>query len=379
MNSSFTFPSLWSLLSTVFAPRAEEGDLTLFVDLPTNAVPDTPAWKDRRRLAAEVFFLLQAHIAELPFRAVNFCTYDNVGSNNNDLPEDVMLIDTVSKTSGGSISHAEPLTAVLSGSSIVLALTELSATAPLKLLARSFEFRGATLPGFTRAMVPALGLDYEAVQRRVMQFKERLDRATGAVLTITGPARTYTTSLDLRFRTAHASGGLMRERGMVANLPSGEAYIVPFEGDRAHGVSKSSGILPVQFGQEIVEFRVAENRACEVLSTGPASESQRRLLAEEPAYGNIAELGLGVLGEWGVEAVGSTLLDEKLGVHVAFGRSDHFGGSTSPASFKNPHNVVHIDWVYVPSVQPSLSFRDLTLCYEGGGEEMIVKNSKYIV
>ena len=67
---------------------------------------------------------------------------------------------------------------------------------------------------------------------------------------------------------------------------------------------------------------------------GTRSDVQRAKLDAEPAYGNIAELGIGVLGEWGVEAVGSTLLDEKLGLHIAFGRSDHFGGATAPASFR---------------------------------------------
>jgi len=41
-------------------------------------------------------------------------------------------------------------------------------------------------------------------------------------------------NFDLRFRTGHASGGLMREEGIVGNLPSGEAYIVPYEGEKAN-------------------------------------------------------------------------------------------------------------------------------------------------
>ncbi len=109
------------------------------------------------------------------------------------------------------------------------------------------------------------------------------------------------------------------------------------------------------------------------------SDRQRTLLSDDPAYGNIAELGLGILGEWGVVAVGSTLLDEKLGVHIAFGRSDHFGGITSPSSFRSPSNVVHIDWVFVPSIQPLIELERMQFRYSGKGEEPIVEGGKYLV
>lgn len=171
----------------------------------------------------------------------------------------------------------------------------------------------------------------------------------------------------------------MREPGMVGNLPSGEAYIVPYEGELAAEPSRTTGELPVQFGDEIVVYRLERNRAVEVLSSGPASEQERQRLAEEPAYGNIAEVGIGVLGEWGVQAVGSTLLDEKLGLHIAFGRSDHFGGVTSPASFRDPARVVHIDRVYVPSTQPLVSVREAAFSYPDGARETIIERGKYVV
>src|SRR5690606_38407853 len=109
---------------------------------------------------------------------------------------------------------------------------EMSATAPLKLLAARHEFRGATLPGFSRAMLPVLALDYERVNVRVMEFKDRMDRADSISVSLEAEGRVYESWFDLRFRTGHASGGLMRELGMVGNLPSGEAYIVPYEGER---------------------------------------------------------------------------------------------------------------------------------------------------
>jgi leucyl aminopeptidase (aminopeptidase T) len=201
-----------------------------------------------------------------------------------------------------------------------------------------------------------------------------MDLAEGARLVLSDGRSDYEAFFDLRHRSGHASDGLMREPGTVANLPSGEAYIVPYEGEIAGDRSRTAGRLPVQFNGETVVFMIEDNHATSVLSTGRESSLQQVKLEQEPAYGNIAELGIGVLGEWGVKAVGSTLLDEKLGVHVAFGRSDHFGGMTGGAQFSDPGKVVHIDWVYVPSVQPGLSVKSLVFEYVDGNHETIVQN-----
>ena len=55
---------------------------------------------------------------------------------------------------------------------------------------------------------------------------------------------------------------------------------------------------------------------------------------------------------FGVEPCGEILLDEKLGLHIAFGRSDHFGGQVGAAQFSQPEAVVHIDRIYLPGLQP---------------------------
>jgi hypothetical protein len=114
-------------------------------------------------------------------------------------------------------------------------------------------------------------------------------------------------------------------------------------------------VLPVQLdGAEVVRYRVDHNRAVEVLTRGPASEREATRIADEPAYANLAELGLGVLADFGIEPIGEVLLDEKLGLHIAFGRSEHFGGQVGPDAFSSPEAVVHIDRVYVPAAQPDV-------------------------
>jgi hypothetical protein len=373
------FHKLHSLLKSVFDLREDERALTFFVDLPDEKVRDNTEWEDRRRIASEWYNTLSANMRKLPFTAIMLCTYDNVHTNNNDLPIDVTLAAITPGNSAWIPGEVIPLEGVLSTTSIVLAPTQLSATAPLKNLAKQFGFRGATLPGFSRKMMPALMLDYEKVNKRTMDFKSRLDSATSARIVFRTEGKEYVVNVDLRYRSAHASGGLMREAGIVANLPSGEAYIVPYEGERPGYPSQTSGLLPVQFGAEIVVYCLKENRASEVISSGKISDEERLKLQEEPAYGNIAELGFGVLDEWGVTATGSILIDEKLGLHIAFGRSEHFGGVTGPDAFRSPANVIHIDRVYVPSMQTLVSVSEVTLAYSDGGAEIIMRSGKYIV
>lgn len=378
MIKNLSFDELLTLFRSVFGLRHRESELTILIDLPDENVPDTDAWHDRRRIAGEWYGRVLQNRTKTPFSDVNLCTYKNVGSNNNNLPPFVKKVNEFLGDASLGSGMLVSLDEVLASSSVVIALTELSATAPLKMLAKRFQFRGASMPGFIRTMIPTLSLDYQKIHQRVAELQERLQRADSVRIALASNGTTYRSVYDLRYRTAHASGGLMREPGVVGNLPSGEAYITPYEGERNGEPSRSSGILPVQFDDEIVLYRIENNRAIEILSKGKASDIERAKIQEEPAYGNIAEIGIGVLGEWGVRAVGSTLLDEKLGLHIAFGRSEHFGGVTSPASFTKAANVIHIDRVYVPSVQPMISVSEVKFLYDSG-EETIIRNDGYVV
>ena len=379
MNPNLSSKQLVDLLYSVFHLQKTEKGLAVLVDLPDVKVPDTEQWRDRRAIAGEWFTLLQAARKALPFRSISFCVYPNAGSNNNDLPPTCVIAENMEEFSKLPQGRSMPIVEVLKECSVVLAPTELSATAPLKNLAKSLKFRGATLPGFSRTMIPALMLDYEAVNARVMQLKERMDRAEGVTVSLQSSQKSYVSYYDLRHRTGHASGGLMRDPGVVGNLPSGEAYIVPYEGENAGDSSKTHGDLPVQLGSELVVYRIEHNSAVSVLTSGPIANKERAMLLDEPAYGNIAEIGMGVLGEWGVQAAGSILLDEKLGLHIAFGRSEHFGGITGPASFHDPKNVIHIDRVYVPSTQPMVTVQEVVFHYPDGSRETVLRAGGYVV
>ena len=274
---------------------------------------------------------------------------------------------------------AEPFASVFESHSIVIAPTQYSATAPLKIAAARYGFRAATMPRFSPAMIPALKLDYVEIDRRVRRLKAMLDRASAAYFRFETDSGTAMLEVDLRYRTAHASSGLLHEPGTAGNLPSGEAYIVPYEGERPGETSRSVGVLPVQLGDEVVTYQVEGNRAVAVLSDGERSREQRAYLAREPAYGNLAELGLGVLDDFGIEPIGEILLDEKLGLHIAFGRSDHFGGQVGPAQFSSSSAAVHIDRVYLRETQPLVQVRSIVLEIPGSETLPLMRDQRYAI
>jgi leucyl aminopeptidase (aminopeptidase T) len=376
-----TAEELTALVRRVFQPRDADRSLALIVDLPDGVVPDNERWRTRRELAMA---WAEALASARPAHGldVHLYWYRNARSNNADLPERAWRQEGSVPDTADELDdpRAEPLRQVLTAHKLVLAPTEFSATAPLKMLARELGFRAATMPGFGPPMVPALRLNYTEINRRVRLLKALLDRAAFAEFTfVIDGSDARSLRLDLRHRTAHASGGLFPEPGTAGNLPSGEAYIVPYEGERPGEPSTSAGVLPVQFGDEVVAYRVEGNRALEVLSTGSESRREAEHLAREPAYGNIAELGLGVLDDFGIEPIGEVLLDEKLGLHIAFGRSEHFGGQIGPEQFSRPEAVVHQDRVYVPALQPRVVPARVDLHRADGLKLKLMRDGKYVI
>jgi len=364
MTENLSSHDLRLLIQRVFRPGTGDRGLLIMVDLPDPRLPDHDDWRVRRRLAADWAAKLAAERTALGLERVTLAWYPHVGSNNADLPETAVCgapdwIPAAAAELAGR--PAVPFAELLRRHSLVLAPTELSATAPLKLAARGGGFRAATMPGFLPSMIPALKLDYGEINRRVNLLKDLCDASERCiVITETSEGR-HELVLDLRHRRGHASGGLFPTNGVAGNLPSGEAYIVPYEGEIPGDRSLTAGELPVQLGDELALLVIAENRVRTVRGEGPLVDSERDHFVREPAYANLAELGLGVLGDFGLRPTGSILLDEKLGLHVAFGRSDHFGGTVGPRDFSSPTAVVHQDRVYIPETQPLVRVREVRL------------------
>jgi hypothetical protein len=379
-DDNLTANELTALIRRVFQPAPEDRSLAILVDLPDDRLPDTPQWRSRRLMAAS----WTGHIRRcsgLP--EVGLFGYRNVRSNNADLPASCWPLDSdqmPEHVSELEQSSAIELTEVLRRHRLVIAPTELSATAPLKTLAPRLGFRAATMPRFSAAMIPALRLDYTEVDRRVRRLKALLDAAHSARLSfaVDGAAR-HQLDLDLRHRSGHASGGLILEPGTAGNLPSGEAYIVPYEGEVDGVPTTSRGQLPIQHGDEVVVYRVEANSVTGVETPGAVSVAEAARIATEPAAGNLAELGLGVLSEFGIEPIGEVLLDEKLGLHIALGRSEHFGGQVGPDKFSSAEAVVHQDYVYIPRLQPRVAIESVILENPDGSAVELIRAGQYVV
>jgi len=364
MPESLSAQDLRLLVERVFQPSEADSGLAIIVDLPDERLADNPEWSQRRQMAADWYRKLVSEQDNLGLDRITLAWYPNAGGNNADLPA------ACHPGNGETVpSHADeisgwdsrPFTDLFSTHTMILAPTELSATAPLKVATRGGGFRAATMPGFLPSMIPALRLDYGEINRRVNLLKELLDVAESAHFAFNTDDQAHELVLDLRHRTGHASGGLFPANGVAGNLPSGEAYIVPYEGEIPNDPSGSQGVLPVQIDDEVVLYEIAGNKAVKVLTSGPASAREADHIDREPAYANLAELGLGVLGDFGLKPTGSILLDEKLGLHIAFGRSEHFGGTVGPDDFSGPDAVIHLDRVFIPETQPRVQVTEVRL------------------
>jgi len=351
------------LIETVFRPSPDERRVAVMVDLPDESLADNATWRLRREMGRDWC----RQIGRLDGYESALVLYRNARRNNADLPSEATIHrgETLPDDAASMGEELVSFEELFRRFPIWLAPTELSATAPLKLISKRLGFRAATLPGFKPEMSAALRLDIDQIDARCRRLKTELDRATLATISTEVSGERFELELDLRHRNATASGGLIRTPGMAGNLPPGETYIVPYEGEIEGDVSRSSGRLPLQLDGELMVCRIEGNRVVGVDGDGPRAARERHEFENERAYANVAELGLGILADYGIEPSGEILLDEKLGLHVAFGRSDHFGGNVGVADFTSPERVIHIDRVYIPAMQPAVRVRSVVLTGEG--------------
>lgn len=349
---------LQKLLRDVFDPAPGERVLVM-VDVPRSGVPDTADWAERRRMAEE----WRQGFRELGADAAPLLSFPASAGNNADLPD-----------SGTADGRELRIRQAIDAAHLVVAMTTRSATAPLSAHVRArADLRVASMPGVLRRMErSALAADYREVARRTHLLAERLTRAASAdVVFSTGHACRF----DLRHRTGHADDGICTrdKRGFrLINLPSGEAFIVPYEGERAGDPSRTEGTIPVSWQGETAVMRIEGNRVVSI-EGGAYAESLRAHFDVDAARRNVAELGLGCNDA--AVVMGSVLEDEKAGFHWAYGRSEHLGGVTGPDAFTDPSHVVHHDIVYARGCP--IGIRQLTLTYPDGPSEVIMLEGRY--
>ncbi len=355
--------NLEKLFLNVFKPKKGETVLVMY-DFPKQDKPNRE-WSLRIEMAKDWLEKLKDLENKIGIKVNQILKYKATGSKNAPLPDKCFL-------DNNEVSFDE----VLSKADIVFAMTEFSATAPLIFATERFSFRAASMPGVSKSMErTSLAADYERVAERCSLVKNKLKDAVGAKVVFNADGKKFEMFFDLRNRTAEEDNGRCWEPKTIINLPSGETYIVPYEGEsEKFGKSKTKGQIPFIKNNELVVFEVDENKVTTIKGNGRLFDSMIRFFNVDKARRNMAELGVGC-NEWAIIS-GSVLEDEKVeGIHIAYGLSKHLGGITDISSFKSKENVVHEDMVYPRNGNVKINILKII---KENKEEDLIKDGSFI-
>jgi leucyl aminopeptidase (aminopeptidase T) len=295
------------LIHDVFDPK--QGEKVLFlIDLPHGSIIDSPVWKERRMMAQEWYEIFKEMGKKEKF-SIEMVSYPATGMNNALLQDEIFRF--------------------IQKSNLTIAMTEFSASSTLALVCKRNNTiaRCVSMPGVERRMEDtAFQADYIKVRQYAQALEKMLNDADGAEVSFSTGDFLF---IDLRNRVAEADTGECRKAGQMINFPSGEACIAPYEAipDEVNvfGESKTNGILPVRYNEELVKYVVKHNRIEEVKGKGKTAENMRIFFDENNTRRNIAELGVGCNPN--AVVTGNILEDEKVpGLHIAYGMSIHLGG-----------------------------------------------------
>lgn len=366
LSSLSSYGELELLLLDVFAPQP--GEVVLFlVDVPNGEINDNPAWVARRAMADEWQNAFRNLAGDKGFTIAPMLSYKATGSHNSPLPD-----------KGIQDGRSVDLDQVFSQINILVAMTEYSATAPLTGYTERFlDLRVASMPTVSSSMMDtALAADYRQLAAKCGKLASQLDKAESAQLSFsTG----HHLNIDLRFRQAHVDDGRLHAGDTgprVINLPSGEAFIAPYEGEREGLPSLTNGQLPLPINQgSYLTLTIKENRIGDIDGDPAAVQDTLAFFEVDEMRRNLAELGLGCNDKAVIR--GNVLEDEKvLGVHLAAGLSDHIGGTTGVYDFLDPASAVHEDHVY--AFGDEIVVTDLTLFYRDGSSESIIQDGRFV-
>jgi leucyl aminopeptidase (aminopeptidase T) len=217
----------------------------------------------------------------------------------------------------------KPVERAMMASDVVLAPTTYSLThTQARLRACRTGARVATMPMITEEMMyrGAMLADYRLVSKLTYKLSDLLTRASKVEINTRAGTDLR---LNIAGREALADTGIFHKPGDFGNLPAGEAFIAPVEGE-AEGKIVVDGSM-VDTLRAKVEITLKKGRATRI-SGKPAKRLVKMLdKAGTKAY-NLAELGIGTNPK--ARLIGNVLEDEKvLGTcHIAFGDNSTFGG-----------------------------------------------------
>jgi leucyl aminopeptidase (aminopeptidase T) len=217
-----------------------------------------------------------------------------------------------------------PLAAALKASDVFIAPTtrSLSHTTARK-QASDMGARGATMPGVTEDMLArVMAVDFDQMASRSRAVAALLDQ--GSVAHVTCPRGTQLT-LELSTRPGISDDGDLTARGAFGNLPCGEGFIAPLNGE---GQLVASSLAPLGLSPEPATLTMHDGQLVSA-ENGLGPEFLALLKRHGELGTNLAELGVGTNDR--AQLTGNVLEDEKIlgTVHIAFGASAGIGGTVS--------------------------------------------------
>ncbi|MDD8018194.1 MAG: aminopeptidase [Bacteroidota bacterium] len=247
-----------------------------------------------------------------------------------DFENEVLLTEILPRKSNGEEPPAE-VAELMKKFDVVFCPTSKSLThTDARRAASALGVRIATLPGVTEEiMVRCMNADYHAIARRTHALCAMLEKTS--VVRVTSPAGTDIT-MPIKGRTAHASSGLFHEKGQSGNLPTGEAYLAPLEGQSNGVVVVDGSMAMVGMVKTPIRIVVKDGYATEI-NGGVEADQFKKLLEPhgKDAY-TVAEFGIGTNDK--AMITGKIIEDEKVmgTIHIAFGDNKSMGGSVRVAS-----------------------------------------------
>jgi len=211
-------------------------------------------------------------VTDEPLRTIGYAFWKA----SKDLGNEVMLVEILPRKTNGEEPPKE-VAELMKMVDVVLCPTSKSLTHTDSRRAASEKgVRIATLPGVTEEiMVRCMNADYNEIAKRTFRVCAEMEKTS--TVRVKAPGGTDIT-LPIKGRTAHASSGLFREKGLWGNLPTGEAYLAPLEGQSQGIVVVDGSMASVGIVREPIRISVKDGYATEI--TGGAEAKKLTELLE---------------------------------------------------------------------------------------------------
>lgn len=334
------------LFGEVFAPKKGEKILFLY-DLPHDNIKDSSNWQKRREYI-KIWYKTFVEMGKKSGFLVDIKNYPATGIHNTPITKDIIQL--------------------AKNYNLIIAMTEYSASSSLKPLCKfkNLKIRVVSMPEIIPDMEKsAFSADYSKIKIYAKALQKIMNDSIGAEILFSTKHKLY---IDLRNREAEADCGICLQNGTFINFPGGETYEAPYEATedeiKKFGKSKTQGTIPFYKNKQLILLEVKENKIIEVVGDSNEAKNFREFLEQNSTHRNIAELGFGCNQKAIIR--GLIIEDEKVGLHIAYGKSTHLGGKID--------SDTHEDIVFAKGCP--IEGKEVNLIDKEGNKRKIIENSQ---